>query len=315
MHHRWQISPGVNDTGGKFGTGINDTGGGPNFATSFASVIDTGGKFATSVNDTSGNLPPVTTTPVANCLRCKRHRLQTMGTISDSWQLKLNLKEKMYLYANSTTQRCPREIMKIFDWRFLSICYWCQRHRWCTLSCEYLRKFSKKFETALMVESGAWWKRIHVENLKSKISWHYPFKRRMYRHLDLSGTVLRHADLSEDGSRDLFIRTSQRRAQGSPRHQDFTETVCPVIRNADLPEETYPVVIRASQEGCAVIWTYPKWAFNDIWTSSEFSPRIQNQIIQTFLFPSSGSANGVRTDRCGRKTRETSPSGSKARSF
>ncbi len=26
----------------------------------------------------------------------------------------MNLKEKMYLYANSTTQRCPKEIMKTF---------------------------------------------------------------------------------------------------------------------------------------------------------------------------------------------------------
>jgi hypothetical protein len=37
------------------------------------------------------------------------------------------------------------------------------------LSCEYLREFSKKFETALMVYSGAWGKLIHekteVENL------------------------------------------------------------------------------------------------------------------------------------------------------
>jgi hypothetical protein len=26
----------------------------------------------------------------------------------------MNLKKKIYLYANSTTQRCPKEIMKIF---------------------------------------------------------------------------------------------------------------------------------------------------------------------------------------------------------
>jgi hypothetical protein len=36
-----------------------------------------------------------------------------------------------------------------------------QQHLWCTLSCEYLREFSKKFETALMVYSGAWGKLIH----------------------------------------------------------------------------------------------------------------------------------------------------------
>jgi hypothetical protein len=26
----------------------------------------------------------------------------------------VNLKEKFYLYANSTTQRCPKEVMKTF---------------------------------------------------------------------------------------------------------------------------------------------------------------------------------------------------------
>ena len=41
---------------------------------------------------------------------------------------------------------------------------------WCTLSCEYLREFFKKFETALMGYSGAWGKlirekKLEVENL------------------------------------------------------------------------------------------------------------------------------------------------------
>ncbi len=61
--------------------------------------------------------------------------------------------------------------MKIF-----AICHWCQWCRWCTLSCEYLREFSKKFETALLVYSGAWGKLIHEKKQKSKISWHCPFK-------------------------------------------------------------------------------------------------------------------------------------------
>ncbi len=51
----------------------------------------------------------------------------------------------------------------------------CQRHRWCTLSCEYLREFSKKFEMALKEYSGAWGKLIYEKNQKSKISWHCPF--------------------------------------------------------------------------------------------------------------------------------------------
>ncbi len=37
-------------------------------------------------------------------------------------------------------------------------------------------RFSKKFETAWMGYAGAWGKLIHEKNLRSKISWHYPFK-------------------------------------------------------------------------------------------------------------------------------------------
>jgi hypothetical protein len=36
-----------------------------------------------------------------------------MGTISGCRYLKVNLKAKMYIYANSTTQRCPNKIIKI----------------------------------------------------------------------------------------------------------------------------------------------------------------------------------------------------------
>jgi hypothetical protein len=42
------------------------------------------------------------------------------------------------------------------------------------LSHKYLREFSKKFEMAVMVYSGAWEKLIHEKNQKSKISWHCP---------------------------------------------------------------------------------------------------------------------------------------------
>jgi hypothetical protein len=55
-------------------------------------VNDTGGKFAAGVNDDGGKLPPV-----SGC----RH-------------LKVNLKAKIYIYFNSTTQRCPNKIIKIF---------------------------------------------------------------------------------------------------------------------------------------------------------------------------------------------------------
>jgi hypothetical protein len=36
------------------------------------------------------------------------------------------------------------------------------------LSCEYLREFSKKFEMALLVYSGAWGKLIHEKNRSRK---------------------------------------------------------------------------------------------------------------------------------------------------
>ncbi len=70
----------------------------------------------------AANLPPVSTTPVANCHRYQRHRrqicrqrrwhrLQIMATISGCRQLKVNLKAKIYIYVNSTTQRCPNKII------------------------------------------------------------------------------------------------------------------------------------------------------------------------------------------------------------
>jgi hypothetical protein len=85
---------------------INDTG--IKFATNTASVIDTGGKFAIGVIDTVGNLPMVSTTLVANLL-------QIMGTLSDCWRLKVNLKKKFMLTLR------PKDVLKklqFSDWRF-----------------------------------------------------------------------------------------------------------------------------------------------------------------------------------------------------
>jgi hypothetical protein len=60
--------------------------------------------------------------------------------------------------------------MKIF-----SICHRCQRHRWCILSCEYFVNF-RKILNAPNNTRGLGGKLIHKKNLKSKISWHCPFK-------------------------------------------------------------------------------------------------------------------------------------------
>jgi hypothetical protein len=37
-----------------------------------------------------------------------------MATISGCRQIKVNLKAKIYIYVNSTTQRCPNKIITIF---------------------------------------------------------------------------------------------------------------------------------------------------------------------------------------------------------
>jgi hypothetical protein len=70
----------------------------------------------------------------------------------------------------------------------------CQRHRWCTLSCEYLCEFSKKLERDRWY-SEAWGKLIHEKNLKSKSRGTVP--------LIFSETVLRIRDVYP-GS-DFFV--------------------------------------------------------------------------------------------------------------
>ncbi len=93
-----------------------------NFATSTAGVVNTGstfstsvndidGKIATGVNDTVGKLLPVSTTAAANLPPVST----TMGTLSDCWHLKVNLKKKIiYMLTLCTTQRCPNKIIKTF---------------------------------------------------------------------------------------------------------------------------------------------------------------------------------------------------------
>jgi hypothetical protein len=95
---------GVNYTGGKFVTGTKDT------SSKYSS--GTGGEFAT--------------------------RWQKMGTISAFLHIKVNLKEKIYLYVYSAAQRCSNKIIKTFLIEDFSIRQQCQRHQRCTLSCEYV---------------------------------------------------------------------------------------------------------------------------------------------------------------------------------
>jgi hypothetical protein len=46
--------------------------------------------------------------------RYQRHQWQTMRLISGWGYLIVNLKAKIYIYVNSTIQRCPNKIIKIF---------------------------------------------------------------------------------------------------------------------------------------------------------------------------------------------------------
>ncbi len=54
--------------------------------------------YAASFYDTGSKLPPVS----------------IMGTISGYLHLTVKVKEKMYQYIKSTTQRCPNKIIKTF---------------------------------------------------------------------------------------------------------------------------------------------------------------------------------------------------------
>jgi hypothetical protein len=85
-----RCTTGINDTGGKFATGINDTGDKILPPVQLVLLIPV------------ENLPPVSTTLVANCHRYQQHRQQT---ISGCRHLKVNLKAKISIYVNSTIQR------------------------------------------------------------------------------------------------------------------------------------------------------------------------------------------------------------------
>ncbi len=115
-----------------------------NFSPIFASIVDTGGKFATGVNDTCGKFAAGVNGAGGNCHRYQRHRRQIchryqrhrwqichrchwhqwqiMATISGCRNLKVILKAKIYIYVNSTTQRCPNKIIRIFLLEVFSIC-------------------------------------------------------------------------------------------------------------------------------------------------------------------------------------------------
>ncbi len=81
-------------------------------------------------------LPLVSTTPV------------TADTFKWTWRQK-------FLYMLTLLPKGVQTKYLTFFWlKIFSICHRCQRHRRCTLSCEYLCEFFKKFEPALCYTQG-----------------------------------------------------------------------------------------------------------------------------------------------------------------
>ncbi len=119
-------------------------------------------------------LPPASLTQFAAsivqiCHRCQQHK-------RNRWQ-NLPLVSLIPVANLPPVSLIPAVIYHWCHWHRCQICHRCRWHRWCTLTCEYLRKFSKKFEITLTLFSGAWGKVIHEKNLKKKISWNCPFKK------------------------------------------------------------------------------------------------------------------------------------------
>jgi hypothetical protein len=87
-------------------------------------INDTGGKFATGDNDTGGNLPPVSTTPAAIFppvslvfLIPPPVSLTPVAKYGKKYQAADSLKRtsrQKSIYVNSTPQRWPNKIIKIF---------------------------------------------------------------------------------------------------------------------------------------------------------------------------------------------------------
>ncbi len=131
------------------------------------------------------NLPLVSLIPAANCHRRRWHRRQICRRYRwHRWQICHRCQQhKGNWWQNlppvsliPVANLPPVSLIQAAICHRWQICHRCRWHWWCTLTCEYLREFSKKFEMILMLLSGASGKVIHEKNLKQKISWHYPFK-------------------------------------------------------------------------------------------------------------------------------------------
>ncbi len=114
-----------------------------------------------------------------NCHRYQRHWQQILPPAIPvaNWEqyqaaetLKWTWRQKCIYRLTLLPKGFQTKKLKLLWLTIFCICHRCQRHRWQTLSCEYLLEFLKKLETALMVYSGAWGKLIHekTRSLKSR---------------------------------------------------------------------------------------------------------------------------------------------------
>ncbi len=125
----------INDTGGKFCRLYH-----------WCCVVDNSGKFSAGVYDTRAN-------------NGNNIRLPTP---------KSELERKKFLCVNSTTQRCPKKIIKTFLIEDLFHLPPVSLIPVVHLELQIFRKFSKKFETAINIYSRAWWRWIREKTWSRK---------------------------------------------------------------------------------------------------------------------------------------------------
>jgi hypothetical protein len=91
-----------------------------------------------------------------------------METISGCRHLKVNLKANIYIYDNSTTQRCPNKIINNFLLEDFSQLQPVSTTPVIHLEPRISPRIFEKFEMAVMVYSGAWGKLIHAKKPEVK---------------------------------------------------------------------------------------------------------------------------------------------------
>ncbi len=105
------------------------------------------------------------------CRRCRWYRWQfATGVVDTGGKFAAGIFGTGGKFATgvNNTRGIGGKICRRCRWYRWQICHRCRWHRWCTLTCEYLHEFSKKFEMILMLLSGAWGKVIHEKTWSKK---------------------------------------------------------------------------------------------------------------------------------------------------